>query len=133
MMSSHASICDHLSPARLDAMKRGVSQRGINGDGATFSGCYEGKLELDQHIGQEIGVGSCHFLEFSEVGGNLARDTQSRRQHANRETAVVGARWFGQWHEAVVLRQVGESHPSIPTLGEASPSCGSTRPKNMRW
>jgi len=32
------------------------------------------ELELGQHIGQGSGVGSCHFLEFSEVGGNLARD-----------------------------------------------------------
>jgi len=99
-------------------------QMGIDDDGATFSGCYEGKLELGQHIGQESGVGSCHFLEFSEVGANLARDTQRCRQHANREVAVVGTRWFGPWHEAVVLRQVGESHPNILTLWEVSPSYG---------
>jgi len=51
-------------------------QRGIDGNGAAFSGCYEGKLKLGKHVRQEIGVGNCHFLEFSEVGGKLARDTR---------------------------------------------------------
>jgi len=33
-------------------------------------------LELGHHVSQESGVGRCHFLEFSKVGGNLAGDTQ---------------------------------------------------------
>jgi len=45
-------------------------QRGIDGDGTAFSGCYEGKLKLGQHASQEIGVGNCHFLEFSKVGAS---------------------------------------------------------------
>jgi len=114
--------------ASHEDIKKIKYQRGIDSDGATFSGCYE---EFGQDIGQESGVGSCHFLGFSEVGGNFARDTQRCRQHANRELAVVGTRWFGQWHEAVVFKQVGESHPYILTLWEVSPSCGSTRTKNM--
>ena len=54
-------------------------QRGIDSDGAAFSGRYEGEMKLGQHVRQESGVGHCHFLEFSEVGGKLARDAQRCR------------------------------------------------------
>ena len=79
--------------ASHEDIKKIKYQRGIDSDGATFSGCYE---EFGQDIGQESGVGSCHFLKFSEVGSNLAGDIQGCRQYANREVTVVGACWLGR-------------------------------------
>ena len=46
-------------------------QGGIDSDGAAFSGCYEGKLKLGQHVRQESGVGHYISLNLAKSGASL--------------------------------------------------------------